>query len=73
VPPAAVAIFNLPGGDFSSRDLGMIAGILLVVWLATGIYIIEPAERGVVTRFGSYVDTTEPGRIGMSLGRSSRS
>jgi modulator of FtsH protease HflK len=53
--------FNLPGGDFSTRALGLIAGILLVVWLATGIYIVEPAERGVVTRFGSYVDTTEPG------------
>lgn len=53
--------FNLPGGDFSSRAVGIIAGILLVVWLATGIYIVEPAERGVVTRFGAYVDTTGPG------------
>ncbi|QVL49371.1 MAG: FtsH protease activity modulator HflK [Thiocapsa sp.] len=53
--------FNLPGGDFSSRAIGIIAGILLVVWLATGIYIVEPAERGVVTRFGAYVDTTGPG------------
>ncbi|MFB1486188.1 MULTISPECIES: FtsH protease activity modulator HflK [unclassified Thiocapsa] len=53
--------FNLPGGDFSSRAVGIIAGILLVIWLATGIYIVEPAERGVVTRFGAYVDTTGPG------------
>jgi modulator of FtsH protease HflK len=53
--------FNLPGGNFSSRTIGIIAGVLLVVWLATGIYIIEPAERGVVSRFGAYVDTTGPG------------
>jgi membrane protease subunit HflK len=53
--------FNLPSGDFSSRAVGIVVGILLVIWLATGIYIIEPAERGVVTRFGKYVDTTEPG------------
>lgn len=53
--------FNLPGGDFSSRAVGTIVGILLVIWLATGIYIVEPAERGVVTRFGAYVDTTGPG------------
>ncbi|SDX10877.1 FtsH protease activity modulator HflK [Thiocapsa roseopersicina] len=53
--------FNLPGGDFSSRAIGIIVGILLVIWLATGIYIVEPAERGVVTRFGAYVDTTGPG------------
>ncbi|EGV16953.1 FtsH protease activity modulator HflK [Thiocapsa marina] len=53
--------FNLPGGDFSSRAVGIIVGILLIIWLATGIYIVEPAERGVVTRFGAYVDTTGPG------------
>ncbi|UHD16194.1 FtsH protease activity modulator HflK [Thiocapsa bogorovii] len=53
--------FNLPGGDFSSRAVGIVVGILFVIWLATGIYIVEPAERGVVTRFGAYVDTTGPG------------
>jgi len=53
--------FNMPTGGFSSRAIGVMVGILLVVWLATGIYIIEPAERGVVTRFGKYVDTTDPG------------
>jgi modulator of FtsH protease HflK len=52
---------NLPGGNFSARAIAIIAGVLLVIWLATGIYIIEPAERGVVSRFGKYVDTTEPG------------
>jgi len=53
--------FGLPGGGFSSRAIGIVAGILLVVWLASGIYIVEPAERGVVLRFGKYVDTTDPG------------
>jgi membrane protease subunit HflK len=51
----------MPTGGFSSRAIGVMVGILLVVWLATGIYIVEPAERGVVTRFGKYVDTTDPG------------
>lgn len=31
---------------------GLIAGILLIVWLATGFYIIQQSERGVVLRFG---------------------
>ncbi|MFZ0790792.1 MAG: FtsH protease activity modulator HflK [Chromatiaceae bacterium] len=53
--------FGLPGGGFNSRAVGIVAGILLVVWLASGIYIVEPAERGVVLRFGKYVDTTDPG------------
>lgn len=53
--------FGLPGGSLNMRVIGIVAGILFVVWLATGIYIVEPAERGVVLRFGNYVDTTDPG------------
>ncbi|MBK1718822.1 FtsH protease activity modulator HflK [Thiocystis violacea] len=49
------------GGQLSTKVIGIIAGVLVVIWLATGIYIIEPAERGVVMRFGHYVDTTGPG------------
>ncbi|NBC48930.1 MAG: FtsH protease activity modulator HflK, partial [Gammaproteobacteria bacterium] len=51
-----------PGaGDISLKALGIVAAALFVVWLFTGIYIIDPAERGVVTRFGAYVQTTAPG------------
>ncbi|HYN77096.1 MAG TPA: FtsH protease activity modulator HflK, partial [Lamprocystis sp. (in: g-proteobacteria)] len=53
--------FNLPTGNLGVRTVGIILGVLLLVWLATGIYIVGPAERGVVMRFGKYVDTTEPG------------
>ncbi|NEV60932.1 FtsH protease activity modulator HflK [Thiorhodococcus minor] len=49
------------GGRLSTKVVGVILGVLLVIWLATGIYIVEPAERGVVMRFGHYVDTTGPG------------
>jgi membrane protease subunit HflK len=31
------------------------------VWAATGLYKVDAAERAVVTRFGAYVATTEPG------------
>jgi membrane protease subunit HflK len=51
---------SLPGG-INKKMLGIGAGVLVVIWLASGIYIIEPAERGVVLRFGGYVDTTDPG------------
>ena len=51
---------SLPSG-IDKRMLGIGAAVLLVIWLASGIYIIEPAERGVVLRFGGYVDTTDPG------------
>jgi membrane protease subunit HflK len=53
--------FRGPSGGFSGRTMGIGAAILLVVWLASGIYIVEPAERGVVMRFGAYQAITEPG------------
>ena len=59
------------GGQSSSNDggssqgspmwLGLISAIALVVWLASGIYIIEPAEQGVILRFGAHVETTDSG------------
>lgn len=45
----------------SSKGVGAILLVLLVVWLATGIYIVEPAERGVVLRFGAFREITQPG------------
>ncbi len=35
--------------------------ILLSIWLATGIYRVNPQEQGVVLRFGEWVRTTQPG------------
>jgi len=35
--------------------------IILIVWLASGFYIISENERGVVLRFGEHVRTTMPG------------
>jgi len=52
---------TLPGGGMSSKAIGVGVAILFLVWLATGVYIIEPAERGVVLRFGAYTKTTGPG------------
>jgi membrane protease subunit HflK len=51
-----------PGvGDLSAKTIGIIAAIVFIGWLFTGIYIVEPAERGVVKRFGAYTKTTAPG------------
>ena len=38
------------GGQLSTKVIGVIVGLLIVIWLLTGIYIIEPAERGVEFR-----------------------
>ena len=50
-----------PGGQLGAWAVGIVVGVLVVLWLATGIYIVDPAERGVVLRFGVYTKVTQPG------------
>ena len=40
---------------------GLIIVALLIIWALSGIYIVSPADRGVVLRFGQYVRTVGPG------------
>ncbi|MFP4155336.1 MAG: FtsH protease activity modulator HflK [Halothiobacillaceae bacterium] len=49
------------GGGFGGKSIAVVAGALLVVWLATGIYIVDEGQRGVVTQFGKYKETSMPG------------
>lgn len=37
------------------------AGVLLLLWLATGFYVVGPGEQGVERRFGRHMATTDPG------------
>jgi membrane protease subunit HflK len=39
----------------------LVLGLVAVVWLLSGIYIVAPDERGVVLRFGKAVRQTDPG------------
>ena len=38
-----------------------IFGLIMLVWMATGFYIVDQGSRGVVLRFGKHVETTMPG------------
>ncbi|TXI17499.1 MAG: FtsH protease activity modulator HflK [Nitrosomonas sp.] len=59
------------GGDEGSRDKGpphhrgsnitLILVLLLIVWLGSGFYIVDEGHRGVVLRFGQYVETSAAG------------
>jgi membrane protease subunit HflK len=54
------------GGDESASSNGPVGfGLVLLVgflvWVLSGIYIVDPAERGVVLRFGAFSDVTQPG------------
>ncbi|MBI3938465.1 MAG: FtsH protease activity modulator HflK [Betaproteobacteria bacterium] len=52
-----------PGGPGVRRlgGAGLIAGLIFAAWLASGFYIVYEGQRGVVLRFGRYVETTLPG------------
>lgn len=42
--------------------IGIVILLLIGAWLAYDmVHIVQPAERGVVLRFGKYVDTMQPG------------
>jgi membrane protease subunit HflK len=41
--------------------LAMFVALLVLLWIASGFYIVDTGQRGVVLRFGKYVETTDPG------------
>lgn len=52
-----LARMKLPG----RRGILLIVLACVLVWLLTGIYIVNPDEQGVVLRFGKYNRTVDPG------------
>jgi HflK protein len=46
---------------FAAGGLGALIVGAILIWLATGFYIVDDRERGVVQRFGKYLETTNPG------------
>jgi membrane protease subunit HflK len=49
-----------PGSGGGMAALALV-GLVVAVWLATGFYQIDSAERGVLQRFGRYVSIDQPG------------
>lgn len=41
--------------------LGLIAGVVALIWLATGFFIVQEGQQAVVTQFGRYVKTVNAG------------
>jgi membrane protease subunit HflK len=48
------------GRQFRGGGLILIA-LVIIVWLASGFYIVDASQRGIVLRFGKHVETTQPG------------
>ena len=50
-----------PRRGFALGGAGLLVALVLLVWLASGFYIVDEGRRGVVTHFGRYTETTLPG------------
>jgi len=53
------------GGGLRARlpasGAAILVALVLLVWLASGFYIVDEGRRGVVTRFGKFTEATQPG------------
>jgi modulator of FtsH protease HflK len=49
------------GGWRNSRVVALAAIGVVALWLASGFYVVQPDELGVVLRFGAFTGTTPPG------------
>ena len=56
---------NKGGGSDKPRNIFALPGLLIVVglaiWAASGFYLIDQSERGVVLRFGKFQEVVTPG------------
>lgn len=48
-------------GGHTGGMAGMLIGLAVLVWVASGFYIVDAGEKGVVQRFGQYTESTGPG------------
>ena len=46
---------------FLGGGIGLVVGLVLVLWLASGFYIVDASQRGLVLQFGRYKESAEPG------------
>lgn len=49
------------GGKRGGLSPLLLLGALVAVWLLSGFYQVQPAERGVLQRFGKFVGVRDPG------------
>jgi len=56
------------GGGSMPISFSLIGVLALVAWVLSGIYIVDPAERGVVLRLGEFNSITTPRGVVLRLG-----
>lgn len=51
----------MPGGMGTARGIILAIIAVISIWLASGFYLVQPAEQGVVMLFGRFTQSTGPG------------
>jgi len=52
---------NMPGFKNARIGGGVIAAVALLIWLATGFFIVQEGQQAVITQFGRYKATVNAG------------
>jgi membrane protease subunit HflK len=50
-----------PGMKRFGGGAGLLLGLIFLVWMASGFYIVPEGQRGIVLRFGKLLETSMPG------------
>jgi modulator of FtsH protease HflK len=50
-----------PGMKSAGLGLGLIGGVVALVWLGSGVFIVQEGQQAVVTTFGRYSNTRDAG------------
>ena len=58
---AVVSCSFQPDMKSAGIGLGLIAGVAVLVWLGSGVFIVQEGQQAVVTSFGRYSQTRDAG------------
>jgi modulator of FtsH protease HflK len=50
-----------PGMKNAGLGVGLIAGVAVLIWLATGFFIVQEGQQAVITQFGKYKTSANAG------------
>jgi len=59
-PPSGGGGFN-PDFKHAGSLLGVLAGVVVLIWLGTGFFIVQEGQQAVITQFGRYHSTVGAG------------
>lgn len=57
----------MPGNMKGGFIIGLAVIVIAVLWLSSGLYVVQPGEHAVIQRFGKWVDTKDSPGLGYHL------